>query len=292
MKTHHATVLPPRAARHGEGACWWEHRQMLIWVDILACEVHLYDPVTQEDRVWHTPSHVGYAQPMIGGELVLGLRDGIYRLSIDDNAITPLVQTESDERNRHNDGKPGPDSRLYGGTMNYDGKTPSGALWRFETDGETFSHALDGVTISNGLCWSADESVMYYVDSPTRQVDAFDFDKETGALSNRRTVVEIDPANGVPDGMTIDAEDNLWVAHWGGSMAGCYSPKSGELLEKVILPVPNVTCPSFGGEDFSMLYITTSGIGRDKLPTDQAELAGHLFAVEPGVQGRAGYVFG
>ncbi len=292
MKTHHAIQLHPCAKQHGEGAYWWEARQQLIWVDILACEVHLYDPAKDEDRMWKVPCHVGFAHPTVNGDLLLGTRDGIARLDLKENEITFVIDPEADlETTRFNDGKPGPDGRLYGGSMAYDGKSPLGSLWLIEKD-FNYRHLLDNVTISNGLCWTKDEQTMYYVDSPTRLIEAFDYDAVTGSLSNRRTVVEVPEELGVPDGMTIDTEDNLWVALYGGSMVACYDPRTGKMIERVLCPTPRVTCPSFGGPDMGTLYFTTSKAGIDKMNATEAKAAGHLFACEPGAQGRALYDFG
>jgi sugar lactone lactonase YvrE len=291
MKTHHATMLHPCASQHGEGAYWWDARQQLIWVDILACEVHLYDPAKDEDRMWKVPCHVGFAHPTVNGDLLLGTRDGIARLDLTDNEITFIVDPEADlEDTRFNDGKPGPDGRLYGGSMAYGGKAPLGSLWLIETD-FNYRHLLDNVTISNGLCWTKDEQTMFYIDSPTRLVEAFDYDAATGNISNRRSVVEVPSELGVPDGMTIDADDNLWVALYGGSMVACYDSRTGKMIERVLAPTPRVTCPSFGGPDLTTLYFTTSKAGIDKMTPEEAKAAGHLFSAEPGAQGRPNYVF-
>ncbi|MEM9227038.1 MAG: SMP-30/gluconolactonase/LRE family protein, partial [Verrucomicrobiota bacterium] len=162
MKTIEATQLPIRALDHGEGACWWAERQALLWVDIHCGEVHLYDPVTGEDRMWKAPSHVGFAHPTKRGDLILGIKDGIARLNLDSGAITKLVNPEAKlgDTTRMNDGKPGPDGRLYAGTMAYSEQEPIGSLWRIEKD-FSYTRVIDGVTVSNGLCWSADGGTFY-----------------------------------------------------------------------------------------------------------------------------------
>ncbi len=242
--------------------------------------------------MWTTPTDVGYAQPMHDGGLVLGLRDGIARLDLNTSKITTLAEPEAgNAATRMNDGKPGPDGRFYGGSMPYGGKEPIGCLWRFEKD-HSFTPAIEQVTISNGLCWSRDAKTFYYIDSPTRQVVAYDFNRETGALSNKRVPVHVPEENGIPDGMTIDADGNLWVAHWDGYSVGCYSPHSGELLEKVVLPCPRPTCCSFGGPDHSLLYITSSRNGSENMTPAEAKASGYLYVVEPGVQGVPGDVYG
>ncbi|MBC2596449.1 SMP-30/gluconolactonase/LRE family protein [Ruficoccus amylovorans] len=292
MKTHHATMLHPRAKQHGEGACWWAARRQLIWVDILACEVHLYDPAQDEDRMWSVPCQVGFAHPTETGDLILGTREGIARLDLRGNEITFLVDPEAHLKDtRFNEGKPGPDGRLFAGSMSDDKVSPLGSLWLIEKD-LSARQLLDNVAISNGLCWSHDEQTMYYIDSPTRRVEAFDYDAATGSLKNRRTVVEVPDGLGKPDGMTIDVEGNLWVALYGGGMVACYDPIKGKMIERVLAPCPGVTCPTFGGPGLETLYFTTSRLNSEQLAPKEATAAGHIFAAEPGVQGCRGTVFG
>jgi sugar lactone lactonase YvrE len=139
---------------------------------------------------------------------------------------------------------------------------------------------VPGVTISNGLAWSADGSVMYYVDTPTRRIDAFDYDSVTGDVSGRRPVVTIPESDGSPDGMTIDAEGGLWVALWGGGAVHRYC--DGRLDEVVEVPAPLVTCPAFAGPDGGTLVITTAAIGLDGPGPE----SGAVYALRPGVTGR------
>jgi sugar lactone lactonase YvrE len=150
------------------------------------------------------------------------------------------------------------------------------AAWRID-------RLLDRVSISNGLAWSGDARTMYYIDSPTRRVDAFDFDVANGAIANRRTVIEVD--DGYPDGMCIDRQDNLWVAFWGGWGVGCFDPRSGKRIARVKVPVEAVTSCCFGGPNWDELYITTASRDLDEVGRACQPLAGSVFRAKPGASG-------
>src|SRR5262249_41616042 len=137
-----------------------------------------------------------------------------------------------------------------------EGHRPIGSLYRLGA-GHRVERVVRDVTISNGLGWSPDQSTMYYIDSPTFGIDAFDFDVETASVSNRRRLVAFPPEWGLPDGMAIDEEGSLWVAFWGGSSVRRVSP-DGEVLAVVGFPVSRVTSCSFGGDDLMDLYVTSA----------------------------------
>jgi sugar lactone lactonase YvrE len=163
-------------------------------------------------------------------------------------------------------------------------------LYCLDTDG-TLRHVFGGVTTSNGLDWSPDERTMYYIDTPTLQVAAFDYDAETGAISNRRAIIAFPPGVGRPDGMTLDAEGMLWIAHWDGGRISRWNPADGRQLQEIRLPVARVTSCCFGDSNLDRLYITTArhGLTEDQL-RDQPH-AGSLFAVTPGVPGRPAHEY-
>ncbi len=291
MKEIAAENILNAQATLGEGCCWDAHAQRLYWLDILNCEVHIYNPATGEDQVLKTPYHVTLVHPTSRGDLILGTKMGIARMDPATGAFQELVDPEADlPGNRFNDGKPGPDGRLYAGSMPYDGSLGKANFWRIETD-FTYSKLLDHVGNSNGLGWSPDEKTLYYTDTKTSCVDAFDFDAATGAITNRRHVVEVAKEVGHPDGMTVDAEGFLWTALWGGGGVARWNPANGEMVMKVTAPCKNVTCPSFGGPDLDTLYFTTAKKGKDEAEPDATPAAGDLFAAKPGVQGMPGYVF-
>ena len=158
-----------------------------------------------------------------------------------------------------------------------------------ERNGDTTVVKTD-VVISNGITWSSDGKKMYYIDSPTRTVVAYDFDQGKGAVSNPRVVITTPENLGTPDGSCMDAEGKLWVAQWGGACVIRWDPETGRQLAKVDLPVLNITSVAFGGENLDTLFITTSLVG-NPAGKKEYEKAGHLFSTKPGVKGAKAYYF-
>jgi sugar lactone lactonase YvrE len=150
---------------------------------------------------------------------------------------------------------------------------------------------LEQVSVSNGIVWDADCTSMYYVDTPTRRVDRFDYDHKTGQIGNRSVAVRIPAEMGYPDGMTIDSEGMLWVCLWQGSKVSRWDPETGKLLQTVDLPASNVTSCAFGGEDLDQLYITTARITIDEEQLKEQPLAGGLFRADVGVTGVPAFEF-
>jgi len=169
-------------------------------------------------------------------------------------------------------------------SMNLTQQKASGQLYMVESDGHA-TPKLDNITISNGIVWSNDAKTMYYIDTPTGKIRAFDFDLTSGAISNERVAVEVPESLGYPDGMAIDAEDKLWVGLWNGNSVVRFDPQSGEVLQQIPVPAHNVTACAFGGPNLDALYITTSSL--DMTPEEQKKYpkAGALFKTVPGVKG-------
>lgn len=274
-------VLVAAKAELGEGPVWDIRTARLAWVDILGRRIHLTDPATGATESIEVPSHVGAIAPRTAGGFVAALQDGFW--VVGDGPIRKLASVpEAGPTVRFNDGKCDPSGRFWAGTMAYDEAPGAACLYRLDTDG-TVARVLDGVTISNGLAWTADARTMYYIDSPTRRVDAFAFDPDTGSISERRTVVRIPEGAGSPDGMTIDADGGLWVALWGGSAIHRYV--NGRLDRVVSMPVSRPTSCAFGGPDLDELFITSAWKGLTTAERDAQPLAGSLFRLRPGVRG-------
>lgn len=287
-----AAVALQASATLGEGACWDADKKVLYWVDILECEVHIFDPNLRTDSVIQLNQPVSFVQPTKNDNIVLvGTKIGVGTLNLESGELKIHASPESDSPgNRFNDGKVGPDGKLYAGTIPLEPAFEKANLWRFESD-FSFQKLLTGVTNSNGLCWSPDQQVFYYIDTGLRRVDAFDFDRVRGDICNRRTVWFAPESLGKPDGMTCDAEGCLWIAMWGGGMVIRIHPHTGELLEAVTAPCKNVTCPTFGGEDFRRLYFTTAKKGRPSAAADDSPHAGDIFFAEVETSGLAGFRF-
>ena len=241
--------------------------------------VHRLDPATGTDRTLDAGQPVGAVVPRIAGGYALALRDGF---AVAGDAGVRLVAPVDENRRelRMNDGACDSAGRFWAGTMRLDEAPGAGALYRLDPDGGVQT-MLTGVTISNGIGWSPDDTCVYYVDTPTGGLDAFDFDAASGTISNRRRIATIDDGDGFPDGLAVDAEGAIWVALWEGWAVRRYAP-DGELLAAVDVPAARVTKPAFGGPELDRLYITTAA---PDAPDPAQPHAGGLFGADPGVRG-------
>jgi sugar lactone lactonase YvrE len=277
-------------AELGEGPVWDFRAARLYFVDILRGLVHQYDPALGESRVYDVHTMVGAVAPTDSGGLVLAVRDGFARLDLDTGRVRPIAAVESARPDaRMNDGKCDPAGRFWAGTMALDERPNAGALYRLDPDGGVRT-MLRGVTVSNGLDWSADGRLMYFIDTPTQSVDVFDFDVATGTIANRRTMVRIPPDEGAPDGLTLDADDGIWVSLWAGGAVHRYAP-DGTLDRVLRLPVTHPTSCAFGGGDLGDLYITTATVALTSDERKAQPFAGRLFRCRPGPRGRAAHRF-
>ena len=275
-------------AELGEGPRWDASTQTLLWVDIPAKLVHRYDPAAQTDTTRQVADVVSLALPRRRGGVVVGLPDGLHLL---DGEQSPLIAPiESGQAGtRTNDGACDAAGRLWVGTMALDERSPVGALYRVDGDlGVT--RVLSGTTISNGLGWSPSGRRFYFIDSPTRRVDVFDFDPETGALENRRPLAAVEVEGAVPDGLNVDAEGCVWVALHGGWGLNRYSPE-GELVAEVRLPVARITSCCFGGPGLRDLYVTTRRAASARRTPPAQPLAGALLRLDVGVAGLPTHAF-
>lgn len=268
----------------GEGSLWEPVKQKLYWVDIEGKIVHMYDPVTKEHNQVSTGEKVGTVVPMPNGNVVVALKNGIHELNPETGELKLIVNPLKDIMGRFNDGKCDPGGRFWVGTIVPDGSEPTAVLFRLDRD-KSIRQVLDGVTNSNGITWSLDKKTMYYIDTPTRKIQAFDYDNETGDITNRRIAVQVPDGVGFPDGMTIDSEGKLWVALWGKGIVARFDPDSGEMLQKILVPAPHTSSCAFGGKDLKTLYITTAQENMTAEKLKQFPLSGDIFAATPGVAG-------
>jgi sugar lactone lactonase YvrE len=274
----------------GEGPVWDDQEHCVWWVDILGESIHRTDPGTGQDDVMPVGQMVGALGLRQRGGLVVAVRDGFVALDPTSGHIVRVADVEAARpSSRMNDGKVDPQGRFWAGTTDVDHRPGLGTLYRLDAD-LTVSPMLADVTISNGLDWTADGATMYFIDTPTRQVDRFSFESSNGSIGERKRAVSIRPGAGNPDGMTLDADDHLWVALWDGWAVERYAP-DGTLELRVDVPVAQVTSCTFGGPDLDVLFITTA---QKEFPVggkpDQP-YAGGLFACRPGVRGRPAHRF-
>jgi sugar lactone lactonase YvrE len=281
MQTLAADLVLDSRAELGEGPIWDARSSELLWVDIMAGNVHRFDPATGADRALDVGQPVGAIVPRASGGYALAIRDGFATCS-EDGVVRPIARLDNAARGlRMNDGACDSAGRFWAGSMHLEERDGAGTLYRLDSDGAVTT-ILTGVTISNGIGWSPDDLVMYYVDTPTSGIDAFDFDARAGSISNRRRVATIEDGAGFPDGLVVDAEGCCWVALWEGWSVRRYAP-DGELLAVVNVPAARVTKPAFGGPALDRLFVTTAA---PDSPDPAQPHAGGIFAAEPGVRGQ------
>lgn len=284
-------VLDDRVCVLGESPYYDGQAGRLWWVDILSSRQLWRDLRTGETGELATTGHVGAAVPRQRGGFVLCLPDGPV-LADPDRVITPLggyaeADLEADVRPRtgavrSNDAKADPAGRLWLGTVAYDETPGAGALYRLDPGAPRPVRVLDGVTISNGLGWSPDGELMYFIDTATGLVEVFDYDLDSGQPANRRTFAAIEEGDGSPDGLCVDAEGAVWVALWRGGEVRRYLP-DGRLDRAVEVGTPLVTSCAFaasggGAGDLDLLVITTA-TGETRPP---GAGAGLTYAYQPG----------
>ncbi|KAH9515413.1 hypothetical protein Btru_014387 [Bulinus truncatus] len=280
----------------GEGPHWDVATQSLYYVDINTGGVHKWDSNTGVEEKINLDGTVGFVVPCDRSGFVVGLNRTVSYVDWDTKDVTVLAEVEQGTKNRFNDAKCDASGRLWAGTMGFEtipGKVDSahGNLYSLSADHSITKH-LGGIDISNGMDWTDDNSIMYYIDSVPRKVFAFDFNLEEGTISNQRTAVEFEPGTdltyGLPDGMCIDADGKIWVACFGASRVYRFDPVTGKTLQSLEFPATNITSVCFGGKNLDELYVTSSNW---KLPENtkvNQPLAGSVFKVTNlSVKGRA-----
>lgn len=265
-----------------ESPVWDDRERCLWWVDIHAELLHRFDPAGGVDRSWSMDRPLGSVALRGDGGLLVALADGIATFDTASPVpayIAGLVTPGA----RLNDGGCDHMGRFWVGSMVENGPAGGGALYRLERGGP-MELVMGGVTISNGLDWSPDGSTFYYVDSASEGVDAFDFDVETGAVDRRRRLISVNRAEGLADGLTVDAEGHLWLAICGGAEIRRYTPEGRHELS-LRLPVTRVTSCAFGGDDLEELYVTSARRHLSDAQLHAQPLAGSVFRLRPGVRG-------
>ncbi|CAJ1087542.1 regucalcin [Xyrichtys novacula] len=281
----------------GEGPVWEESDQTLLFVDIGGQKIHRWSPATNQIQSLETSDMVSFAVPRKSGGYVAGVGCSIVAVDWSTQAMTPLLELDSDKPNNQlNDGKVDPIGRLVAGTMGREVRPAElerkqGSLFSVDPDLKWTKH-LSQVDISNGMDWSLDQRTFFYIDSLALSVDAFDYDITTGQLGNRRVIYRMEKEEGLPDGMTLDAEGCLWVACYNGGRVINIDPATGVRLRTVSLPATKTTSCCFGGPDFSDLYVTSASLGLSQSEKESQVEAGNIFKVTGlGVKGRPTWFF-
>ncbi|XP_071802569.1 regucalcin-like [Asterias amurensis] len=268
-----------------ESPYWDVPSQTFYFVDILGHTVHRYNPANGSHEQVNVGEMVGTVIKTKSGKIMLASKCRFAYLDWSTGALTTVANVDKDlPNNRFNDGKCDAKGRFWAGTMGPESSPAvvlpkQGSLFCLHPDKSVTKHAED-LDISNGIAWSLDNKIMYYIDSLTRMIEAFDFNLETGEISNRRPAVKLTDEEGLPDGMCMDTEGMLWLGCYSSSRVNRYNPITGEKLQTVMFPVTNITSCCFGGPNLDELYVTCSRAGiSDEIVKNEQPLAASIFKV-------------
>jgi sugar lactone lactonase YvrE len=275
LATRKAERVTVPVAYHGEGPFWDAPNGRILCTDVLAGEIVAVDPSGGLCR-YKVPSQVvTVVRRRASGGFVIATGHGLIGSDDELSTFERIADVTDDANVRTNDGGCDPFGGFVIGTMAYDERPGGGTVYRV-TPTHQVIELLAPVSISNGVQWSADGTRVYYIDTPTRRVDVFDVDPDSGAWSGSRVHIHVDGTPGYPDGMAVDDDDGLWVALWGAGAVNHYDT-TGRLVETISVPgITQVSSCAFGGDNRDVLYITTS---RQGLPNNREPDAGAVFAV-------------
>lgn len=272
-----ASLIYDAKATLGEGPFWDCESEQLFWVDIEAGVLHSHDAKTKKNSEWSLGEMIGAVVPSEKETLILALETGIASFNYKTKELRPLgILENSDQNLRFNDGKCGPGGNLWIGTMHKNLKPGYGNLFKVDHELQE-SLQISNTSISNGMAWSPDKTKFYYIDTAVYEVWEYDYDVVMAEISNRKTIFKIPESYGGADGMTIDREGMLWIAHWGGGCIRRWNPETAEVLEKIEVDAPHVTSCCFGGKDLKTLYITTARSGMSENGLKSYPHSGGLF---------------
>ena len=269
----------------GEGPYWRPEDETLLWVDIPRGLLHM-TRVQPGETITVELDEVSAAFPAVGGGiLTAGGRRLTLRATAPGEGWAGRTVAEAPARQgvRFNDAAVDPAGRVWAGSMDLEEKEPLGTLYRLDSGG-TLTAVEHGATVSNGIGWSADGTLMYYNDSPKRRIDVFDYDQATGEASQRRMFADLSGADGFPDGLTVDADGCVWVAMFAGSTLRRFTP-AGQPDAVLPLPVSQPTSCAFGGPGMADLFVTTACRGLSEARRAAEPLAGRLLRLRPGPVG-------
>ena len=262
----------------GEGPLWHPDERRLYWLDIPKGRIFRYDPASGEHEMCYEGDFVGGFTIQSDGALLLFMAKGAVKTWRDGMVETILEEIPEERESRFNDVIADPAGRVFCGTMPTEERL--GRLYRLDTDGSV-TKLVEGIACTNGMGFTPDRKQMYYTDSLVSEIYIFDYDQESGAISDQRVFVRTPEGEGIPDGMTVDAEGYIWSARWDGGIVARYSPDGTEDM-RIEFPAKKVSSVTFGGEDYRDIYITTAG-GDNK--AEEGPGAGALFRVRLGIRG-------
>lgn len=277
--------------RLGEGSLWNSKEQELYWVDILDGTFWRWHRATGAHEIFHVGIPIGVMAFRVGGGLVMATKKGFatwdertQRLEVIANPIAGM------EHMRFNDGAVDCAGRFWAGTVSMaDESSKVGVLYRLDPDYSV--HVMEtGISVSNGIGWSPDNTIMYFTDSPQRVIYAYDFDAATGAITNRRIFARLQDGKAVPDGLAVDSEGYIWSACWDGAKIIRYAP-DGQVERVIQVPALRTTSCVFGGPALDELYITSAWNGLDEVARERYPFSGDIFSLKTDVKGLEKYAF-
>ncbi len=267
----------------GETPVWDEKEGVLWWIDIYKPTLNRFDPKSGRNHEITLDQNIHAIAMRRSGGLVGSFQHGIGFVDPASGAITTVADPIGEVLAKFNDGKCDRGGRFWTGSMSNDWVTPVGCLFRFDADRKV--RIMDtGFKLSNGMGWSPDDRTMYFTDFGQSTIFAYDYERSTGAITNRRPLIVVPENEGIPDGMTVDAEGNLWVALWDGWGVAQYDP-SGRRILKVSFPVQRPTSCMFGGDSLQTLYVTSAWMQLSDHEREAQPLAGALFAIDTDIHG-------
>ena len=268
----------------GEVPLWDARVPCLYWIDVRGPKLQAYFPDSGQTRSWPMPQVIGSIALRASGGLLLALKSGLHGFDPVSGALEPLLDPEPAwPDNRLNDGKCDRQGRFWVGSMNDGDRRPTGTLYRIG-EGLRCDPMFDGITVPNSLAWSPDGRTMYFSDTPTLRILAWDFDPASGDLGKQRLFADLSAHPGRADGSTVDVDGCLWNAEVWGARLVRYTP-AGKVDRVIDLPVSGVTCCAFGGSDMCTLFVTTCRQKMSEAQLAAEPLAGGLFALDVGVAG-------
>ena len=273
-------LIADYACQVGEGPLWHPDEKRLYWVDIPRGRIFRYDPATGAHEICFEGEAIGGFTIQADGALLLFMARGAIKVWREGTLTTVVDEIPAERDGRFNDVIADPEGRVFCGTMST--RDHPASLYRLDTDG-TLTHVLGDIGTSNGLGFTPDGRQMYYTDTRPHDIYLFDYERATGEIANQRVFAHVpdQPGEGGPDGMTVDAEGYVWSARWGGSCLVRYAPDGTE-ERRVTFPAPKVSCVTFGGPDYTDMYVTTAG-GDNK--AEDGPGAGALFHLNLGIRG-------
>lgn len=274
----------------GEGPIWDERTDTLYWIDIRGKALHAYTPANQLDRPKALPIEVGAVAPRAAGGLIAATKNGFAIIDPCDGALTFLTDPETDlPENRFNDGAVDISGNFIAGTMHGHERDATGKVYCLDRQGGV-TLLFGNYVVCNGPAFSPDGNTLYFSNSQEREILAFPYNPELHIVGKPKLFAKISDTEGYPDGLSVDEEGCVWCAHWDGGRITRHNPQ-GDIIQTIKLPVPRVTCCTFGGSEYNDLYITTASWGLSEVQLIENPLSGSLFVTKVGVRGLPSRLF-